>query len=148
MNDGKDPFPVFHINSFSTLAHTVAKLVATRSHRYVPIITLPLPKKTLLTPPRIQYVGRRDALARLLGSPDPRLDPRRPRAPVPHNPPPDHHQHPRRARHAVRNAATAALHRRPRARARDLRRRPCRQHVRPPVRRRQPDGYPEPVCES
>ncbi|KAF2813884.1 uncharacterized protein BDZ99DRAFT_366314, partial [Mytilinidion resinicola] len=33
MNDGKDSFPVFHINTMSTLAHTVAKLVATRSHR-------------------------------------------------------------------------------------------------------------------
>ncbi|KAF2798232.1 hypothetical protein K505DRAFT_233713 [Melanomma pulvis-pyrius CBS 109.77] len=33
VNDGKDSFPVFHISPFSTLAHTVAKLVATRSHR-------------------------------------------------------------------------------------------------------------------
>jgi hypothetical protein len=33
MNDGKDSFPVFHVNPYSTLAHTVAKLVATRSHR-------------------------------------------------------------------------------------------------------------------
>ena len=33
MNDGKDSIPVFHVNPYSTLAHTVAKLVATRSHR-------------------------------------------------------------------------------------------------------------------
>jgi hypothetical protein len=33
VNDGKDSFPVFHVNPYSTLAHTVAKLVATRSHR-------------------------------------------------------------------------------------------------------------------
>ncbi|KAI8939478.1 cell separation during budding [Plenodomus lindquistii] len=33
VNDGQDSFPVFHVDSFSTLAHTVAKLVATRSHR-------------------------------------------------------------------------------------------------------------------
>jgi CBS domain-containing protein len=33
VDDGKDPYPVFHVNPFSTLAHTVAKLVATRSHR-------------------------------------------------------------------------------------------------------------------
>ncbi|KAI4239019.1 MAG: hypothetical protein L6R40_005605 [Gallowayella cf. fulva] len=33
MNDGKDSFPVFHVNPYSTLAHTVAKLVATRAHR-------------------------------------------------------------------------------------------------------------------
>ncbi|CAM1503767.1 Fc.00g013580.m01.CDS01 [Cosmosporella sp. VM-42] len=30
---GKDVFPVFYVNPYSTLAHTVAKLVATRSHR-------------------------------------------------------------------------------------------------------------------
>ncbi|KAF2751856.1 hypothetical protein M011DRAFT_473160 [Sporormia fimetaria CBS 119925] len=33
VHDGKDSYPVFHINPYSTLAHTVAKLVATRSHR-------------------------------------------------------------------------------------------------------------------
>lgn len=32
--EGKDSFPVFHVNPGSTLAHTVAKIVATRSHRY------------------------------------------------------------------------------------------------------------------
>ncbi|KAL8844860.1 MAG: hypothetical protein Q9198_011413, partial [Flavoplaca austrocitrina] len=33
LNDGKDSFPVFHVNPYSTLAHTVAKLVATKAHR-------------------------------------------------------------------------------------------------------------------
>lgn len=33
MFEGKDSFPVFHVTPMSTLAHTVAKLVATRSHR-------------------------------------------------------------------------------------------------------------------
>lgn len=33
VSDGKDSYPVFHVNPWSTLAHTVAKLVATRSHR-------------------------------------------------------------------------------------------------------------------
>ncbi|EXJ85728.1 hypothetical protein A1O1_06096 [Capronia coronata CBS 617.96] len=33
MNEGKDSFPVFHVTPQSTLAHTVAKLVATKSHR-------------------------------------------------------------------------------------------------------------------
>ena len=33
MNEGKDSFPVFHVNPFSTLAHTIAKIVATKSHR-------------------------------------------------------------------------------------------------------------------
>ncbi|KAL4972792.1 hypothetical protein BDW66DRAFT_143366 [Aspergillus desertorum] len=33
LQEGKDSFPVFHVNAGSTLAHTVAKLVATRSHR-------------------------------------------------------------------------------------------------------------------
>ncbi|KAJ5083631.1 hypothetical protein N7456_013058 [Penicillium angulare] len=31
--EGKDSFPVFHVNPGSTLAHTVAKIAATRSHR-------------------------------------------------------------------------------------------------------------------
>lgn len=31
--EGKDSFPVFHVNPASTLAHTVAKIVATKSHR-------------------------------------------------------------------------------------------------------------------
>jgi CBS domain-containing protein len=30
---GRDTFPVFYVNPYSTLAHTVAKLVATHSHR-------------------------------------------------------------------------------------------------------------------
>lgn len=30
---GQDAFPVFYVNPYSSLAHTVAKLVATRSHR-------------------------------------------------------------------------------------------------------------------
>ncbi|KAG9231047.1 hypothetical protein BJ875DRAFT_133272 [Amylocarpus encephaloides] len=33
IGDGKDSFPVFHVSPYSTLAHTIAKLVATRSHR-------------------------------------------------------------------------------------------------------------------
>lgn len=33
VHDGKDSYPVFHVNPWSTLAHTVAKLVATKSHR-------------------------------------------------------------------------------------------------------------------
>ncbi|ETN45291.1 uncharacterized protein HMPREF1541_09122 [Cyphellophora europaea CBS 101466] len=33
MENGKDSFPVFHVTPMNTLAHIVAKLVATRSHR-------------------------------------------------------------------------------------------------------------------
>ncbi|KAL4808488.1 hypothetical protein BDV18DRAFT_135101 [Aspergillus unguis] len=33
LQEGKDSFPVFHVNPGSTLAHTVAKVVATKSHR-------------------------------------------------------------------------------------------------------------------
>lgn len=33
MYEGKDSFPVFHVTPMNTLAHTVAKLVATKSHR-------------------------------------------------------------------------------------------------------------------
>ncbi|KAI5301342.1 cell separation during budding [Ascosphaera atra] len=31
--DGQDSYPVFHVNAQSTLAHTIAKLAATKSHR-------------------------------------------------------------------------------------------------------------------
>ena len=34
MDDGKDSFPVYYVSPHSTLAHTVAKLVATTAHRY------------------------------------------------------------------------------------------------------------------
>ncbi|TVY92394.1 Protein sds23 [Lachnellula willkommii] len=33
MVDGKDSFPVFHVSPYSTLGHTIAKMLATRSHR-------------------------------------------------------------------------------------------------------------------
>lgn len=33
MYEGKDSFPVFYVTPLNTLAHTVAKLVATKSHR-------------------------------------------------------------------------------------------------------------------
>ena len=33
MEDGKDSFPVFYVSPYSTLAHVLAKLTATRSHR-------------------------------------------------------------------------------------------------------------------
>lgn len=33
VEQGQDTFPVFYVNPYSSLAHTVAKLVATRSHR-------------------------------------------------------------------------------------------------------------------
>ncbi|KAJ9213559.1 hypothetical protein DTO166G4_4809 [Paecilomyces variotii] len=75
LNEGKDSFPVFHVNPTSTLAHTVAKMVATRSHRlwvtdpqspsssgpptpshssaHIPLYTQgnPAPAQTSLTPP-------------------------------------------------------------------------------------------------
>lgn len=33
VESGKDSFPVFHVNPYSTLAHTTAKLMATKAHR-------------------------------------------------------------------------------------------------------------------
>ncbi|KAK9469487.1 hypothetical protein V1512DRAFT_284550 [Lipomyces arxii] len=33
LENGKDSYPVFHVTPLSTLAHTIAKLVATKSHR-------------------------------------------------------------------------------------------------------------------
>lgn len=35
MEDGKDSYPVFHVSPSSSLAHTIAKLVATQAHRFV-----------------------------------------------------------------------------------------------------------------
>jgi hypothetical protein len=29
---GRDSYPVFHVNPYSTLAHTITKLVVTKSH--------------------------------------------------------------------------------------------------------------------
>lgn len=46
MLDGKDSYPVFHITPYSTLAHTVAKLCATRSHRMW-IVDAPSPSNSI-----------------------------------------------------------------------------------------------------
>ncbi|OAA57016.1 cbs domain containing protein [Niveomyces insectorum RCEF 264] len=54
VEEGRDSFPVFYVNPHSTLAHTVAKLVATRSHRMwivdVPSPSPSAPQTPLLTP--------------------------------------------------------------------------------------------------
>ncbi len=58
---GQDSFPVFYVNPYSTLAHTVAKLVATNSHRMwvvesaspspsAPATPLLAPRDPLITP--------------------------------------------------------------------------------------------------
>ncbi|KAL8927149.1 MAG: hypothetical protein Q9208_002533 [Pyrenodesmia sp. 3 TL-2023] len=52
MNEGKDSFPVFHINPYSTLAHTVAKLVATKAHRMW-ITDSPSPSLASASPPQL-----------------------------------------------------------------------------------------------
>lgn len=44
--DGKDSYPVFHVTPYSTLAHTVAKLCATRSHRMW-IVDAPSPSTSI-----------------------------------------------------------------------------------------------------
>ncbi|KAL7783092.1 hypothetical protein V8C37DRAFT_406720 [Trichoderma ceciliae] len=46
---GQDVYPVFYVNPYSTLAHTVAKLVATRSHRMWIVDSAP-PSSPLPTP--------------------------------------------------------------------------------------------------
>ncbi|EFW99926.1 cbs domain containing protein [Grosmannia clavigera kw1407] len=54
VEEGQDSFPVFSVNPHTTLAHTVAKLVATRSHRMwivdVPSPSASAPQTPLLTP--------------------------------------------------------------------------------------------------
>jgi len=53
MVDGKDSYPVFHVTPFSTLAHTVAKLVATRSHRMW-IVDTPSPGSSVPPSPSLK----------------------------------------------------------------------------------------------
>ncbi|KAK4612665.1 hypothetical protein CLAFUR0_13137 [Fulvia fulva] len=54
MFDGKDSYPVFHVTPFSTLAHTVAKLCATRSHRMW-IVDAPSPSTSVPPSPGPQH---------------------------------------------------------------------------------------------
>lgn len=54
MNDGKDSYPVFHVTPFSTLAVTVAKLVATRSHRMW-LVDAPSPASSVPQSPGAQH---------------------------------------------------------------------------------------------
>ncbi|MCJ1250051.1 cell separation during budding [Trapelia coarctata] len=53
MTDGKDSFPVFHVSPYSTLAHTVAKLVATKSHRMW-VVDSPSPSSSAPATPATQ----------------------------------------------------------------------------------------------
>ena len=53
MNDGKDSYPVFHVTQYSTLAHTVAKLVATRSHRMW-MVEAPSPRSSVPASPSLK----------------------------------------------------------------------------------------------
>ncbi|CUS09700.1 unnamed protein product [Tuber aestivum] len=52
LSDGKDSYPVFHVNAQSTLAHTVAKIVATQAHRMW-IVETPSPASTAPPTPTI-----------------------------------------------------------------------------------------------
>jgi len=57
MNDGKDSYPVFHVTPSSTLAHTVAKLVATRSHRMWMVDSVPSPASSVPPSPALKPSG-------------------------------------------------------------------------------------------
>ena len=54
VQDGKDSYPVFHVTPFSTLAHTVAKLCATRSHRMW-IVDAPSPSASVPPSPGVGH---------------------------------------------------------------------------------------------
>ena len=54
VQDGKDSYPVFHVTPFSTLAHTVAKLCATRSHRMW-IVDAPSPSTSVPPSPGVGH---------------------------------------------------------------------------------------------
>ncbi|KAK8076184.1 sds23/moc1 [Apiospora phragmitis] len=87
MEQGKDSFPVFYVNPYSTLAHTVAKLVATKSHRMwvvesaspspsapaTPLLGSPSPRARLVQ--NQLGVGHRHADALLFGPVDLALGP-------------------------------------------------------------------------
>jgi hypothetical protein len=53
VNDGQDSYPVFHVTPVNTLAHTVAKLCATRSHRMW-IVDTPSPSGSVPPSPGFQ----------------------------------------------------------------------------------------------
>lgn len=55
VQDGKDSYPVFHVTPFSSLAHTVAKLCATRSHRMW-IVDAPSPASSVPPSPGVHTV--------------------------------------------------------------------------------------------
>lgn len=58
VQDGKDSFPVFHVSPYSTLGHTVAKLLATRSHRMWVVESSspsPSPGNTPLATPSVSH---------------------------------------------------------------------------------------------
>ncbi|KAI1332212.1 hypothetical protein F5Y16DRAFT_394285 [Xylariaceae sp. FL0255] len=50
--NGQDSFPVFHVNPYSMLAHTVAKLVATHSHRMW-LVESPSPSNSVPSTPTL-----------------------------------------------------------------------------------------------
>lgn len=52
LTDGKDSYPIFYVTPFSTLAHAVAKLCATRSHRMW-IVDAPSPSTSVPPSPGI-----------------------------------------------------------------------------------------------
>ncbi|KAF8250161.1 hypothetical protein K440DRAFT_542031 [Wilcoxina mikolae CBS 423.85] len=54
LNDGKDSYPVFHVNPLSSLAHTVAKIVATQAHRMW-IVETPSPASTAPPTPTLPH---------------------------------------------------------------------------------------------
>ncbi|KAF2716865.1 hypothetical protein K431DRAFT_234432 [Polychaeton citri CBS 116435] len=54
MLEGKDSYPVFHVTPWSTLAHTVAKLCATRSHRMW-IVDAPSPASSVPPSPGLHH---------------------------------------------------------------------------------------------
>lgn len=67
MEKGRDSVPVFYVNPYSTLAHTVAKLVATRSHRMW-VVESASPSPSAPATPLLGPVGATTATASAGGS--------------------------------------------------------------------------------
>lgn len=67
MEKGRDSVPVFYVNPYSTLAHTVAKLCATRSHRMW-VVESASPSPSAPATPLLGPVGSTTATASAGGS--------------------------------------------------------------------------------
>ncbi|TVY45487.1 Protein sds23 [Lachnellula occidentalis] len=68
MVDGKDSFPVFHVSPYATLGHTIAKMLATRSHRMW-VVESPSPSPSPGATPSISHATLHSPISSTPASP-------------------------------------------------------------------------------